>query len=65
MGSTIMCCLLLTKTYRIMETVRVTDRHGIERAWDVVTDKCVGCCFLGIHNGTTYCCPSHISCDNK
>lgn len=31
-----------------METVRVTDRHGIERAWDVVTDKCVGCCFLGI-----------------
>ena len=26
-----------------METVRVTDRHGIERAWDVVTDKCVGC----------------------
>lgn len=22
-----------------METVRVTDRHGIERAWDVVTDK--------------------------
>lgn len=48
-----------------METVKVIDSHGIEREWDVVTEDCVGCCFLGIHKGTTFCCPSHISCDNK
>ena len=28
-----------------METVKVIDRHGIEREWDIVTDRCEGAAF--------------------
>lgn len=48
-----------------METVKVIDRHGIEREWDVVTERCVGCCFHGLMGGKEHCCPHSIACGNK
>ncbi|MED9983182.1 MAG: hypothetical protein U0K27_08865 [Segatella copri] len=48
-----------------METVRVTDRHGIEREWDIVTERCVGCCFHGLMDGKIHCCPHSIACGGK
>lgn len=48
-----------------METVKVIDRHGIEREWDIVTERCVGCCFHGLMDGNVHCCPHNIACGDK
>nr|DAI46823.1 MAG TPA: hypothetical protein [Caudoviricetes sp.] len=48
-----------------METVRVTDRHGIEREWDIVTERCVGFCFHGLMDSKIHCCPHNIACGYK
>ena len=31
------------------KSVKVIDRHGIERVWAICSSRCMGCCYHGLH----------------
>lgn len=54
-----------TRKTMASKTVRVIDRHGIERVWAICSVKCVGCCYHGLHNGVVHVCANKEICEMK
>ena len=50
---------------RRRKSVKVTDRHGIEREWAICSSRCVGCCFHGLYKGEVHVCASKVNCEMK
>ena len=47
------------------KSIRVIDRHGIEREWAICSSRCVGCCFHGLYKGEVHVCASKGNCEMK
>ena len=54
-----------TRKTRASKTVRVMDRHGIERVWAICSVRCVGCSFHGLHEGVVHVCANKEICEMK
>lgn len=46
-----------------METLRIIDKYGQDRLWDVTDERCVGCCWHAIFKDNVHCCPHFVKCD--
>ena len=44
-------------------SVKVIDRHGIERVWAVCSSCCVGCCYHGLYKGMVHVCANKNACE--
>ena len=45
------------------KSVKVIDRHGIERVWEICSSRCVGCCYHGLHKGVVHVCANKNKCE--
>ena len=45
------------------KSVKVIDRHGIEREWAICSPRCVGCCYHGLHKGVVHVCANKNKCE--
>ena len=45
------------------KSVKVIDRHGVERVWIVCSSRCVGCCYHGLHVGVVHVCANKNACE--
>ena len=45
------------------KSVKVTDRHGVDRIWIVCSSRCVGCCYHGLHIGVIHVCANKNTCE--
>ena len=45
------------------KSVKVIDRHGVERVWAICSSRCVGCCYHGLHVGTVHVCANKNTCE--
>ena len=45
------------------KSVKVIDRHGIDRIWIVCSSRCVGCCYHGLHIGVIHVCANKNTCE--
>ena len=45
------------------KSVKVIDRHGIEREWAICSSRCIGCCFHGLYKGVVHVCANKNKCD--
>ena len=45
------------------KSVKVIDRHGIERVWAICSSRCVGCCYHGLHKGVVHVCANKNKCE--
>ena len=50
---------------RRRKSIKVIDRHGIEREWAICSSRCVGCCFHGLYKGEIYVCANKGFCELK
>ena len=48
---------------RRRKSVKVIDRHGIERVWEICSSRCVGCCYHGLHKGVVHVCANKNKCE--
>ncbi len=48
---------------RRRKSVKVIDRHGIEREWAICSSRCVGCCFHGLYKGVVHVCANKNKCE--
>mgnify|MGYP006056478615 CR=1 FL=1 len=47
------------------KSVKVIDRHGIEREWAICSSRCVGCCYHGLYKGAVHVCANKETCEMK
>ena len=45
------------------KSVKVIDRHGIERVWEICSSRCVGCCYHGLDKGVVHVCANKNKCE--
>ena len=45
------------------KSVKVIDRHGIERVWAICSSRCMGCCYHGLHKGAVHVCANKNTCE--
>ena len=48
---------------RRRKSVKVIDRHGIEREWAICSSRCVGCRYHGLHIGVVHVCANKNKCE--
>ena len=48
---------------RRRKSVKVIDRHGIEREWAICSSRCVGCCYHGLYKGVVHVCANKNECE--
>ena len=48
---------------RRRKSVKVIDRHGIERVLEICSSRCVGCCYHGLHKGVVHVCANKNKCE--
>ena len=47
------------------KSIKVIDRHGIEREWAICSSRCVGCCYDGLYKGVVHGCANKEICEMK
>ena len=48
---------------RRRKSVKVIDRHGIERVWAICSSRGVGGCYHGLHIGVVHVCANKNKCE--